>query len=178
MAKLQIKPEAPVASWISLLSTQIRLASHSCAVIVHDCTWPRVSVPLLRSSQTWRPNGVTFLERPKSLSQLKRDPGTTGFVDPEPPKRIPFFAVGYKGWERADTVKNKLCDAERAGSPIDGIAVIQSEIYCGLAPDYDEHSAEGSSSVFGLLLSIEQLTSSMVSSKPEYLEYGEQKRKS
>ena len=77
-----------------------------------------ISFPLLRgdSSRLYLAEGVCavievksnvatewsdVLRKAEKLSQLKRVPGTTGFVDPEPPKRIPFFAVGYKGADSA-----------------------------------------------------------------------------
>jgi len=88
------------------------------------------------------------------------------------PNRVPFFAVGYRGWKTISTVKQKLCEAKNQGSIVDGILVLDDPgIYCGREPDYSELSLEGPQALYGLLLSIEHLTSSMIAAKPPYKQY-------
>ena len=110
------------------------------------------------------------LAKADNVAKLTRSTGASLTVG-KVPERVPFFAVGYEGWKQGTTVEQKLIDASDEGKVIDGILVIESEIYRGREPDYSAHSLDGPESIAGFLLSIEQLTSSMVGAKPPYLHY-------
>jgi hypothetical protein len=102
------------------------------------------------------------------IKALTRKLGLVASVKPKPPERVPFFAFGYFGWTQKATVQQKLLESR----DVDGILVLgPNGIYCGAFPDFSSHSAEGPMAIFGLLLSIEQLTSSMIGAKPAYGRY-------
>jgi len=104
----------------------------------------------------------------RRIKALKRQLGLLAMIDPYPPDSIPFFAVGYSGWSTFAAVEEKLATAPE----IDGILVIGLKgIYRGQKHSYSAHNAEGPEAIYGLLLSIEQLTSSMLGAKPEYGKY-------
>jgi uncharacterized protein DUF6602 len=93
------------------------------------------------------------------------------------PRNIPFFVVGYRGWQSAATLQAHLSE-EPACHCIDGILAIEHGIYRGCArddfdsrPPYSEHGLDDAWALYGFLLSLEQLTSSMLAAKPSYMPY-------
>ena len=105
------------------------------------------------------------LSTKKQLATLSRNMDTRWAVEPYPPNHVPLFAVGYRGWKTVEKVDEKLKEGK-----IDGVLVIESEIYRS-GPLFRGHNMKGSKAMGGLLVSIEQLTSSMIGGKPPYLKY-------
>ena len=102
------------------------------------------------------------------VKSLTRHVGTIASVEPDPPDSIPFFAVGYSGWATAAKVDEKLSEC----GDVDGILLIgPNTLYRGKRPDFSAHNSEGPAALFGMLLSIEQLTSSLIAAKPKYSSY-------
>lgn len=58
------------------------------------------------------------------LSTLQRTFGATISMGEAPMQRIPFYAVGYAGWKKMETLEERIKDA-----PIDGILVIQENLF-------------------------------------------------
>lgn len=113
------------------------------------------------------------LEKARSVACLRTDTGVTASVG-KIPNQVPFFAVGYTGWQTKEKVQERIAETGDNGARIDGILAINREhaIYCGRDPDYSAHTAEGAGALWGFFLSIEQLTSSMMHAKPPYKEFG------
>jgi hypothetical protein len=136
-------------------SARLYLAESVCAVIEVKSTistqWPHV-VP---AAQT--------------LHTLERDPGTTAVFEP-PPKKIPFFAVGYTGWKNMATAAQNLDTANKNGQIISGILHLNPCFYVG-AGNFKSHSYEGPEGLYGFLLSIEELTSNIIGAKPYFSQY-------
>jgi hypothetical protein len=105
------------------------------------------------------------IERAKRLSILTRKPGVVGYAGSAPPKEIPLFAVGLTGWSKRETAETKLVEAAACGAALSGILLIDSGVYVGVG-DYQSHGRTGPGAIFGFLLSLEHLTSSIIASKP------------
>ncbi|HYO51919.1 DUF6602 domain-containing protein [Archangium sp.] len=93
----------------------------------------------------------------KALRALKRSYGAMAQfgVNPQlagPKDPIPFFAVGFAGWAKPDTVAARLAEGV-----VDGILVIDPGIYVG-TQKFPAHSAEGAWSLWCLLMNIQHAT--------------------
>jgi hypothetical protein len=145
-------------------SERLYLAESVCAVIEVKSTL----------SEQWR----AVVKAATALHRLDREPGAVGYVGEEPPKKIPFFVVGYSGWQDSRTARSNLDEVNReairdaAVPAISGILQIDPCFFVG-AGRFQDHSFDGARGLFGLLLSIEQLTSAMLSSKPPFKGYVE-----
>jgi len=60
-----------------------------------------------------------------SLSKIKRSSPSGLIIGSRPSPRIPFIAIGFKGWSRADIVRQKLVD----NSAIDAILIVEHGIF-------------------------------------------------
>jgi hypothetical protein len=137
-------------------SARLYLAESVCAVIEVKSTisvqWQRV---------------VTSAQ---ALYQLERSTGVIAYTGDEPPSKIPFFAVGYTGWKDQKAASDILEKLNRNGVVVSGVLQIDPCFYVGAGP-FAPHSFEGPAGLFGFLLSIEHLTSTMVVSKPPFMGY-------
>lgn len=77
----------------------------------------------------------------KQLSKLQRTFGATISTGNSPKQRIPLYAVGYDGWKKMETLKERIEDA-----PLDGILIIERGLF--FTPDVD---ATGPWSLWGLI---------------------------
>ncbi len=105
----------------------------------------------------------------EKLSTLTRHYGSGVSIGPRAGRRIPLYAVGYRGWHDFSTVKTRL----QSSPLVSGILVIEHGHFCGR---YDALTAQGEPYVFryerasspmalwGLISCIHH-ASSMVSSK-------------
>lgn len=71
----------------------------------------------------------------------------------KPSTRIPFFAVGYKGWKTIETVKERLSDG-----PIDGILVIGPPCWFASGSSIYDLRCGGALSLWGLVSCLSYLT--------------------
>jgi Domain of unknown function (DUF6602) len=105
------------------------------------------------------------VKKAKKLAKVRRDTGCVAAADPLPPDDIPIFAVGYTGWTTEKMCKDKVNDAG-----LSGLLVLDAGIYVG-GKGYEDATMSGPRSIFGFLLSIEQLTSSFIGAKPSLKPY-------
>lgn len=114
------------------------------------------------------------VERKASMiSKLVRNPGAVGFVGRPPPKRIPVFVVGFQGWESSAILRNHLGSCNSGDNEIiSGILQIDPAVYI-TSTRFPDHAFEGDRALFGFLLSLEELMSSMIASKPAFKPYVE-----
>lgn len=77
----------------------------------------------------------------KQLCKLQRTFGATISMGNLPKQRIPLYAVGYDGWKKMETLKERIEDA-----PLDGILVIGQKLF--FAPTAN---ATGDWSLWGLI---------------------------
>ena len=112
-------------------------------------------------------------EKARKLFCLERQLGATGTIGRAPPRKIPMFVVGYQGWANAETAKLRLneINAAEKESLVSGILQL-NPCYYVTTSDYP-HAYPDHRGLFGLFLSIEQLTSSLLSSKPFFKAYVE-----
>ena len=89
---------------------------------------------------------------------------------PKIPEHIQFFIVGYKAWSDKAEIGRRIAKQRGGDAPIDGALLIDDGIYVG-AGEFEPHSLTGALSLYGFLLSIEHLTSSMIAAKPAYSAY-------
>jgi hypothetical protein len=104
-----------------------------------------------------------------AVAGLVRHTGATFHQGSPPPEKIPVFAVGYAGWESAASARDNLNRANAAGHIISGVLQINPTFYVAHR-DYP-HEFEDHRALFGFLMSIEQITSSMLGSKPPFFRY-------
>jgi hypothetical protein len=110
-------------------------------------------------------------EKAHKLFRLERELGAEGFVGRAPPTKIPMFVVGYEGWQNAETVQRRLVEINTREILVAGILQL-SPCYYVTSLDYP-HGYLDERGLFGLFLSIEQLTSSLLASKPFFKAYVE-----
>lgn len=77
------------------------------------------------------------------------------------PEKIPYFVIGYRGWKKKETLKEKMMDLK-----IDGILVLESALYYG-----KEYEGEGSEALFAFLRSLQILTGEIMGAIPDYDAY-------
>ena len=77
------------------------------------------------------------------------------------PKKIPHFAVGYRGWKQIEKLKEKSEEQN-----LDGILVLDSGLYYG-----KKYNGTGVGSLFAFLMTLEELTRNMISATPDYASY-------
>lgn len=102
----------------------------------------------------------------KALAPLEREFASVYFSIGEISKKIPHFAVGYRGWKKQETIKEKLEEQK-----LDGILVLDTGIYHGKTLQGTRVESHGVQSLLAFLMAIEELTGSMISAKPNYLAY-------
>ena len=154
-----------------------------------------LSFPLLRgdSSRLYLAEGIAAVIEVKSdirkhwndvikkaaaVHRVKRDLGVLSAMSYMPENHIPFFAVGFTGWSNSERVAEKVKAQVSSDAPVDGVLVIDKGIYAGREGGmwdddlgYSAYSKTGPAALYGFLLSIEQLTSGMIWSKPAYKSY-------
>ncbi len=109
-------------------------------------------------------------QKAEKIFALSRRVGAVAYTGSRPPDKIPVFVVGYDGWASPETARKKLNDCNQAGIVIGGILQLNPCFYVSQEPEYP-HSFEDVRALFGFLLSIEQLTSGMMGSKPPFKGY-------
>ena len=109
-------------------------------------------------------------QKAEKINALSRKVGVTAYTGFRPPDKIPVFVVGYDGWVNATTARNNLDECNKTSTIVSGIFQLNPCLYVGKMPEYT-HSFEDVRALFGFLLSIEQLTSSMLGSKPPFKGY-------
>ncbi len=137
-------------------AARLYLAESVCAVIEVKST---ISVQ-------WK----SVLESATQLNKLTRSTGAVAFVGNHPTEKVPLFAIGYTGWDSIKTARTNLDQANANGLIVSGILQIDPCFYVGDGK-FKQHSFDGPAGLFGFLLSVEQLTSDVVSSKPPFMHY-------
>lgn len=85
------------------------------------------------------------LSTANQLSPIRRAFGATLVMGQPPTPQIPLFAVGYKGWQRVETVQERIRDGA-----IGGVLVLDPGIFVGSGP-YDGIVATGPWALWGLI---------------------------
>lgn len=104
----------------------------------------------------------------KSVANLKRNYGSGVSIGPRAIEKVPFYAVGYKGWSNLDHVCAKLSETP----DVNGVLVIESGNFCGkyTYKDADDNpvifsrSSKGSSMALWELITCIHHAGSMVTS--------------
>jgi hypothetical protein len=110
------------------------------------------------------------VSKAEAIAKLSRETGATEIVGRRPPpKAIPVFAVGYTGWKEPSTARQNLEELNKDGLKLCGILQISPCFYVTHA-DYP-HGFDDYRALFGFLMSVEQITSSMIGSKPPFFKY-------
>jgi hypothetical protein len=104
------------------------------------------------------------------VNKLTRSTGVIDYSGDKPSKKIPYFVVGYKGWANINTATGRLRAVNNGQVIINGVLQINPCFFVGEGP-FANHQFEGAAGLFGFLLSIEHLTSSMLAAKPPFLGY-------
>lgn len=97
----------------------------------------------------------------KSLRELKREYGAGITFGGEIPPHVPYFVVGYRGWKKPETLKEKIRQ-----SGVSGILILDSALYCDQGI-----TASGVYAMFGFLIHLNALTGKMIGSAPNYNAY-------
>jgi len=101
----------------------------------------------------------------RQLEPITRKFGATMTMGRAPTARIPLFAVGYTGWKRAETLRNRLKDAS-----VDGILVIDAGVFVS-SPEFGVEAATGPWALWGLISCLHQATSTLKSTSTNPLRY-------
>lgn len=75
--------------------------------------------------------------------------------------KIPFFAVGYRGWKTVETIEKK-----RQESGLDGILVLESGLFSG-----KKYQEAGPAALYAFFIALQELTGGLVSSLSDYKAY-------
>ena len=87
------------------------------------------------------------------LKKLERHYGGGMISGFQPPKQIPFFAVGFTGWKTVGTVQQRLNEGI-----VEGILVIDAGLFASV-PLFQGIIASGDWSLWGLIACLHQVTS-------------------
>jgi len=101
----------------------------------------------------------------RQLQPIKRNFGATMTQGPPPTERIPLFAVGYSGWKRAKTLRDRLAD-----TTVDGILVIDPGIFVSTQL-FGKVEATGPWALWGLISCLHQATSTLKTANPSPQRY-------
>lgn len=85
----------------------------------------------------------------QAIASLQRVFGSTFSMGPPPQPRIPFFAVGYTGWNQLNTVQNHI------GPAVDGIFVADAGLFAS-SQQFGALQAAGDWSLWGLICCLHQ----------------------
>lgn len=120
----------------------------------------------------------------KSVGALHRDNGTS---------QVPYFAVGYAGWKKKETMFAKFQEARAAGVPLTGLLSLAPAFYIGwLAqqvpqpptivmghqiPAISKETAvpfivEGAAALWGILFGMQNTVTSLIGANRVLLPYG------
>jgi hypothetical protein len=105
----------------------------------------------------------------KMINKLSRRVGAIAVHGYAPQTKIPVFAVGYTGWKEPKSAQDNLDRLNADGLKLCGILQIDPCFYV-THPTFP-HGFEDYRALFGFLMSIEQITSSMMGSKPPFFHY-------
>jgi hypothetical protein len=95
-------------------------------------------------------------ETAMAVKRLERKFGATvSMMGPQPQPQIPFFAVGYTGWKKLDTIKSKL-----ENKNIDGVLIIENGMFVS-NENYQGITAKGPWALWGLIQCIHLATSTL-----------------
>ena len=107
------------------------------------------------------------LRTAEQLAPLSRSFGAQMIMGPAPAERIPLFAIGYRGWAKMETLVERLDDG-----PVDGILVIDRGLFAS-TPDFRGIRATNAWSLWGLICSLHQATSTLKSASTNPLRYAQ-----
>jgi len=105
------------------------------------------------------------LETASKLEPLRRELRAYSYVGRAPTERIPFFAVGYEGWKKADTLKAKLGEGT-----IDGILVIDPGLFVSNC-QFGDIMSSGETALWGFISCLHEATNSLKQNTPQPYEY-------
>jgi hypothetical protein len=95
-----------------------------------------------------------------AMAQFGVDPALAGPHDP-----IPFFAVGYTGWSKRETLEEHLAEGV-----VDGILVLDSGLYVG-APKFPINFAPGAWALWALITNLQHATRIVGGAQVQMIEY-------
>jgi hypothetical protein len=101
----------------------------------------------------------------RQLAGLRRKFGSTFSMGEPPGERVPFFAAGFSGWQRADAMKQRLADGM-----VDGILVIDPGLFVS-SKSCLGIEATGPWALWGLVSCLHQATSVLRSCSAHPLAY-------
>lgn len=102
-----------------------------------------------------------------ALRALERRFGNTSSMGEPPGVKVPLFAVGYRGWSEAETLKKHV-----EGGMVDGILVIETGLFVS-TPEFMGIRATGPWSLWGLITCLHQATSTLKSTSATPVEYAQ-----
>jgi hypothetical protein len=73
------------------------------------------------------------------LVTLERDEGTAA-VFQNPPPKVPFFAVGYRGWRGISSIKDNLSKVNASQLTVSGVLQLEPCMYVGAGPFVSHNS--------------------------------------
>lgn len=106
----------------------------------------------------------------QKLTTISRSTGVIAWAGPKPDRTIPLFAVGFKGWKHSESALEALQKVPADAGALSGILMLDSGVYVSRGV-YETHANAGPEAIFGFLLSLEQLTSTMLVAKPNLAAY-------
>ena len=105
------------------------------------------------------------LETASKLEPLRRELRGHSYVGRKPTERIPFFAVGYEGWKKTDTLKAKLAEGT-----IDGILVIDPGVFVSNC-HFGDILSSGEAALWGFISCLHEATNSLKQNTPQPFKY-------
>jgi hypothetical protein len=96
------------------------------------------------------------------VASLQRSRGMTASVGRDFGEGVPIFAIGYEGYASLEMLRTKANEVNLAG-----ILQINEPLYAG-GDHFEDHSAIGTAALYGFYLSLEEIMSTMMWSKPPY----------
>jgi hypothetical protein len=100
----------------------------------------------------------------RQLQRIFKAPGFTPFGPPS--KKIPIFAIGYKGWKDLETVKRKANDGI-----VDGILIIEQGLFSTSLDFPNGMYAQGPLGLWGLICSLHFCALSIVINSVSPIDY-------
>jgi hypothetical protein len=138
-------PFAPSLPMVGSGQTRLYLAESVAAVIEVKSNLSRQWEDAVRTSN--------------ALAALTRKFGMSMFFGSGPSLRIPLLAVGYTGWNTMQTLQGHLSNAPN----IEGALVIDAGLYASKSGI----SAQGPLALWGLIVDLHRITSSLQSATPD-----------
>jgi len=102
-----------------------------------------------------------------ALAPLRRELRGHSYVGQAPTSRIPFFAVGYSGWSKAETVESKL---QGEAAPIDGVLVVEPGTYVA-GPAFGGLRDSGPEALWAFICCLHRATNGIKQNTPDPYKY-------